>query len=259
MLEIDASIIGGWLGSMMWPFFRIGGFLLAAPILGTQLVPARIRISLALLFTLAVRPVLPPMPEIDPLSLASVVMIFQQVLIGIALGFSLQLLLQLFVVAGQVIAMQMGLGFAQMVDPTNGVSVTVVSQFHLMLVYLLFLAMNGHLAMIEVFLESFHTLPIGTGFFSNAALWKLAGWAAWMFSSAIVMALPALTSLLIINFSLGVVTRAAPQLNIFAVGFPFMLVIGLGIIWSTLGGYLPLFDRFTRQALDMIAFMAQVN
>lgn len=259
MLEIDASVIGHWLGSLLWPFFRIGGFLLAAPILGTQLVSARVRISLALLLTIAVRPILPPMPEIDPISIESVIMILQQVLIGIALGFSLQVLLQLFVVAGQVIAMQMGLGFAQMVDPTNGVSVTVISQFHLMLVYLLFLAMNGHLAMIEVFLESFNTLPIGAGFFANAALWKLAGWGGWMFSSAIVMALPALTSLLIINFSLGVVTRAAPQLNIFAVGFPFMLIIGLGIVWSTLGGYLPLFDKFTRQALDMIAFMAQAS
>lgn len=257
MLEVDSSIIGSWLGAYLWPFFRIAGFLMAAPILGTQLVPARVRMMLALLLTLTVVPILPAMPTIDPLSIGSMIITGQQVLIGIALGFLLQVLLQLFVVAGQLIAMQMGLGFAQMVDPTNGVSVTVVSQFHLMLVMILFLAMNGHLAMIEVFVASFTALPVGAGFLSEVALWKMAGWGGWMFSSALVMSLPALTSLLIINFSMGVVTRAAPQLNIFAVGFPFMLVVGLGIIWSTLGGYLPLFDKFTREALDMMSIMIQ--
>jgi len=252
-------MIGGWISAYMWPFFRIAGFLMAAPLLGTQLVPARIRMMLALLLTVAVAPLLPAMPAVDPLSVASMIISGQQVFIGIALGFVLQVLLQLFVVAGQLIAMQMGLGFAQMVDPTNGVSVTVVSQFHLMLVMILFLAMNGHLAMIEVFMASFTALPVGAGFLSQAGLWKLAGWGGWMFSGALVMALPAVTSLLIINFSMGVVTRAAPQLNIFAVGFPFMLVVGLGIIWSTLGGYLPLFDKFTRQALDMMAILVQLN
>jgi flagellar biosynthetic protein FliR len=257
VLEISSSVIGGWVGSYMWPFFRIGGFLMAAPITGTQLVPGRVRIILAVLLTLAVSPVLPPMPQIDPVSIPAFILIAQQLLIGIALGFLLQLVLQLFVIAGQIIAMQMGLGFAQMVDPTNGVTVTVLSQFHLMLVTLLFLVMNGHLAMIEIFMESFHVLPIGSGFFSSAALWQLVGWASWMFAGALVMALPAVTAMLIINFSLGVVTRAAPQLNIFSIGFPAMLVMGIIIVWFSMGGYIPLFDKFTRQALDMMAFLVR--
>ena len=255
MLAIDSAVIGGWIGSVMWPFFRIGGFLLAAPIIGTQLVPARVRIVLAVLMTAAIAPTLAPMPHIDALSLASFTLVAQQVLIGLAMGFLLQLLLQLFVVAGQIIAMQMGLGFASMVDPSNGVSVPVVSQLHLMLVTLLFLAMNGHLVMIEVLAESFTALPVGAGFLSQQALWELAGWASWMFASAVLLALPAIASLLVINCSLGVVTRAAPQLNIFAVGFPSMLVIGLCILWVMLGGYLHLFDQFTRQALDMMAIL----
>lgn len=257
MLEIDSNIIGGWVGAGMWPFVRISAFLMVAPIVGTRLVPARIRLMLALLISMVLVPNLPAMPMLDSVSIPAFILVIQQVLIGVGMGLVLQVLLQIFVVAGQMIAMQMGLGFASMMDPANGVSVAVLSQFHLMLVTLLFLSMNGHLAMIEVLTESFYTLPVGGGFFTTNALWSLVGWGSWMFSSALLMALPAVASLLIINFSMGIVTRAAPQLNIFAIGFPFMLIIGLCIVWITMGGYLPLFDHYTRQALDMMAYMVQ--
>lgn len=255
MLEIESTMINSWLGALAFPFIRISGFLLVAPVVGTQLVPARVRIVLAVLITLILAPNLPPMPVVDAVSVPAFVLVVQQLLIGIAMGFTLLVLLQIYVVAGQLIAMQMGLGFASMMDPINGVSVTVLSQFHLMLVTLLFVSMNGHLAMLEVMADSFYSLPVGAGFMNTNALWGLAGWAGWMFASAILMSLPALASLLIVNFALGIVTRAAPQLNIFAVGFPFMLLLGLCIVWFTLNGYLPLFDKFTRQALDMMAFM----
>lgn len=156
MFEIDSALIGGWVGSVMLPFFRIGAMFLAAPIFGAQLIPARTRIVIAFLITLVVFPNLPAMPVIDALSISMGVLIVQQLLIGIAMGFVMQLLLQLFVVGGQIIAMHMALGFASMVDPTNGVTVTVLSQFHLMLVTLLFVTLNGHLAMIEVLVESFY-------------------------------------------------------------------------------------------------------
>jgi flagellar biosynthetic protein FliR len=253
MFEIDSALIGGWINSAALPFFRIGAFLLAAPIFGTQLVAARIRILLALLITLVLAPNLPAMPNVDALSVQSYVLVAQQILIGVAMGMAMQVFLQLFVVAGQLIAMHMGLGFASLVDPGNGVSVTVLSQFHLMLVTLVFLSMNGHLAMIEIMAESFYALPVGTAFISNNALFALASSGSWMFASALLMALPAVASLMVINMSLGIVTRAAPQLNIFALGFPAMLLLGLCIIYITMNGYLPLFDRFTQQALENMA------
>ncbi len=252
MIEIPASEIGTWLGSFLWPLFRIAGLLMVAPIFSAQLVPARIRLMLSILIAMALMPLLPAPPAVELISFDSFVITIQQVLIGISMGFVLQVLLQLFVVAGQLIAMQMGLGFASMVDPANGVSVTVLSQFHLMLVTLLFLAMNGHLATIEILAESFYILPIGSGFLSNEGLWGVVRWSSWMFTSALLIALPAIAALLIINFSMGVITRAAPQLNIFAIGFPFMLIIGLCIIYITLNGYVPQFDRYTREALDMM-------
>ncbi|MFA7552887.1 MAG: flagellar biosynthetic protein FliR [Spongiibacteraceae bacterium] len=255
MFEIDSALIGGWVGSALWPFFRVGAFFMVAPIFGTQLVPARIRLILAVLMTIALAPNLPPMPSFDTLSLAAFIIVAQQVLIGIAMGFAMQILLQVFVVAGQIIAMHMGLGFASMVDPTNGVTVTVMSQFHLMLITLLFIAMNGHLAMIEVVAESFNALPVGAGFIDSQQLLGLASRGGWLFASALLLSLPAIASLLIFNLSLGVVTRAAPQLNIFALGFPAMLVMGLWVILITMNGYLPLFDRFTREALDVMALL----
>lgn len=253
MLEFESAIIGGWLGQFVWPFFRISSFFLAAPIIGTRLVPGRIRIVLSLLMTAMLAPHLPPMPVLDAVTLEAFILSGQQILIGLALAMVLQMLLQMFVMAGQVIAMQMGLGFAQMVDPTNGVSVTVLSQFHLLLATLLFVTMDGHLAMIEVMAESFTVLPVGAGFLSSNAVWGMMSWISWMFAGALLMALPAITSLLIVNASLGIITRAAPQMNIFAIGFPFMLLLGLCIIWVSLTTYLPHFDVFTREALKMMA------
>jgi flagellar biosynthetic protein FliR len=159
--EVDASIIGGWVGSLIWPFIRISSFFMVAPVFGAQLVPMRIRIILSLLMSMIIAPHIPAVPIIDTLSVENVVIVAQQILIGIGMGFVLQFLLQMFVMAGQMIAMKMGLGFASMVDPTSGVSVPVVSQFHLLMVTLLFLVINGHLVMIDVLAASFYAIPIG--------------------------------------------------------------------------------------------------
>lgn len=253
MLEIDSTIIGGWLGTLVWPFIRIGGLFMVAPVFATQLVPARIRLLITVLITYLLAPLLPEMPQLDLVSVPAILLAVQQLLIGAAMGFVLLLLLQMFVVAGQIIALHMGLGFAQMVDPTNGVSVTVLSQFHLMLMTLLFLTMDCHLIMIEVLADSFYTLPVGTGFLSMEAIWKIVMLGTWLFGSALLIALPAAGSMLVINFSLGVITKAAPQLNIFSIGFPFMLIVGLCIVWVTINSYLPLFDQFANEALETMA------
>lgn len=222
---------------------------MVAPIIGAALVPPRIRLLFALLLTMMVAPNLRDLPTPDFLSPLSVVMVAQQLLIGIGLAYFLQMLMQAFVAFGQIVAMQMGLGFASMNDPINGVAVTSVSQFYLLMVTLLFLAINGHLVMIDVLIESFRTLPVGADI-GGARLQTLVGWASWMFSAALLMALPAVTALLIINCSLGVITRAAPQLNIFAIGFPLMLVLGMLILWASMASALPNFERYSREALE---------
>lgn len=258
MLALSDAQIGGWVASFLLPLFRIAALLMVMPVIGTQLVPVRVRMYLALAFTLVLMPVLPGMPQIDALSLQGWLWIGQEVLVGALLGFSLQLFFHAFVVAGQMIAMQMGLGFASMVDPANGISVAVLGQFLLMLVTLLFLAMNGHLVVFEVLAESFVTLPVGSGLLLDHYL-AIAGRLGWVLGAGLLLALPAITALLVVNIAFGVMTRAAPQLNIFAIGFPLTLVLGLVIVWLGMADILAQYQDLAREALLWLRELAQVR
>ncbi len=225
------SVTGGelmsWLASFMWPFIRIGAMFSAAPILSARSVPVKVRVLLSVLIAWIVIPVIPPVPVVDLISMKSLVISVYQVFIGLAMGFILQMIFSAFVIAGQSIAMAMGLGFASIIDPQNGVQVPVVSQALLIMVTLIFLSLNGHLLVIEVIADSFHQLPVGLIVPSADGLWQLVSWGSTMFAGGMLIALPAVAALLLVNIAFGVTARAAPQLNIFAVGFPVMLMVGL--------------------------------
>lgn len=235
MISYTDAEIGALVGSFLWPLFRIMGFFLAAPVLGSNFVPVRVRLILALAVSILVAPTLPEVPTVPGLSIPAFLIVLQQVLIGFALGFFMQMLFQIFIVLGQLIAMQMGLGFASMVDPTNGINVAILSSFYLMFVTMLFVLFDGHLVMIEVIAESFEQIPVSDSAVDRDIYYRLISTISWVFSSALLLALPALTALLITNFAFGIMTRAAPQMNIFALGFPVALMFGLFIIWMTMG------------------------
>ena len=258
MLELSNEQISGWVAQFLLPLFRIAAMLMVMPIIGTQLVPNRVRLYLALAISVVLVPTLPPMPQVDALSLRSLLLILEQVLIGAMFGFILQLFFHLFAVAGQIIAMQMGLGFASMVDPTNGVSVPVLGQFMLMLVTLLFLAINGHLVVLEVLAESFVSLPPGQGLMIGH-YWELAGKLGWVIGAGLLLTLPMVTALLVINLAFGVMTRAAPQLNIFSIGFPLTLAMGLVIFWVGLSDFGNLFQALASEALQQLSEFAGVR
>jgi len=253
---MSSEELGGYIGAFLWPMFRIMGFFLAAPIFGSQLVPMRIRVVMAVAITVLLAPLLPAVPLVEGVSLGAMLIVAQQLLIGAALGFFMQLLFQVFVMAGQLIAMQMGLGFASMMDPANGVNVAIMSTVYMMLVMLLFVTFGGHLVMLEILIESFTVLPISTFGVEAGLMIRVVNTLSWVFSSGLVLALPALTALLITNFAFGIMTRAAPQLNIFALGFPVALMFGLFIIWITLGTFLDsaenIFAEFFAMARELI-------
>lgn len=161
-------------------------------------------------------------------------------------------------VAGQIISIQMGMGFASMVDPTNGVSAAVIGQFLTMLVTLLFLAMNGHLVAFEVMTESFTTLPVGSGLVVNH-FWEIVGRLGWVFGASLLLVLPAITALLVVNIAFGVMTRAAPQLNIFSIGFPLTLVLGMGIFWIGLADILNQYQPLATDALQFLRDLARAR
>ena len=217
------------------------------PIVSTPLVSTRLRLCIALSVTLLVANGLPAVPEMDPFSLEATFITAQQILIGVVMAFVLQILFQIFVVGGQLVAMQSGLGFGTMVDPVNGINVTSISQLYLMSVNLLFFTMNGHLTVIAMVSESFATIPIGDRL-PHTSLMELVKMGSWLFSSGMLVAWPAVISILVVNFTFGVISRAAPQMNIISIGFPFTMVAGLVIIWFTLPNVLPQFDRLSADA-----------
>lgn len=219
------------------PFARIGALLMTMPVIGTRIVPARSRIVAAFFLTAMVVPILPPLQVAPSLSMGTVILVIHELLIGLALGFGMQVAFQVFVLTGQYLAMKMGLGFASMNDPTNGVQTTVLSQFYLVLVTLTFVVMNGHLLLIELLLQSFQTLPPTQFQFQREQAFQVVSLGSWLFASALVISLPVMTSLLVVNMAFGVMSRAAPQLNIFAVGFPFTLICGMLLVWLGLGTF----------------------
>ncbi len=206
----------------------------------------RVRVALAFATAIAISPAMPAMPPITGLGIEFLIMVFVQLITGIGLGFATSLFFQLFILTGQFVAMQMGLGFAMMVDPTNGISVTVLSQFFLILVTLTFLALNGHLVVLEVLIAGYSTFPMTLEVGVTEMAHQIVGFGGWMFSGALLIAFPAVVSLLIVNLSFGVMTRAAPQLNIFSLGFPFSVVFGMLIVWVMTLGWLPRFENLSR-------------
>ena len=246
------ALLQAWL----WPLFRIAALLSVAPVIGTRSVPVRVRLIMALAITAVIVPVLPPMPTIDPISAPGLLVLGQQVLIGLVLGTAVRFMFMVFEVAGQVIAMQMGLGFAAMVDPQTGNQVPVISQFYLIMATLAFLSLNGHLLLFRILADSFTTLPVGGGGLNLNSLQALIGWTGWLFANAVLIALPAIVALTVINVSFGVMTRAAPQMNIFAVGFPIMMITGVIVMFLTLTTLEPHLSRLTDEALDMARQLA---
>ncbi|MGB2054075.1 MAG: flagellar biosynthetic protein FliR [Porticoccaceae bacterium] len=210
---------------LLWPMIRISAFLLAAPFFSIRSVTVRIRVLLALLLTWMIYP-LTSWPALDPFSAVGLKEILNQVFIGVLMGLILQVVNASLVVGGQAISASMGLGMANMVDPNMG-NVPVISQFLIVCSTLLFLGLGGHVLVITMLLESFKLLPIGDMIGTQELLQLVVQWSAMIFLGAVLLAMPILVSLLFINLGLGVITRAAPALNIFAVGFPAMILAGI--------------------------------
>jgi len=231
-----------FVNELVWyllPIFRVAAFVMAAPILSTGMIPVNVRMILSIAIAIAIFPSLTPDDSVDPVSLEMFFLILQQILIGASLGFVMQFIFAAVVMGGQVIGMQMGLGFAQMMDPQTGVNVPVVSQFYNIIAVLLFLSINGHLVLIQILGESFNLIPIGGVGLPLSAIESLVYFSAWVFSGALIMVLPAVVALLMINMVMGVITRATPQMNIFAVGFAITITAGFIVIMVTLSTALP--------------------
>jgi flagellar biosynthetic protein FliR len=255
-MEVSAAELMGWVNAFMWPFARIGAMLMVAPVIGSRVMPMRIRLVLALVLAWIMRPLVGAVPMVDPFSLAGGLLLAHQVLVGIAMGLALQVGFAALTIGGQILANSMGLGFASVVDPQNGVQVPLLSQFYFVVGVLLFFAIGGHLVMIELLAKSFETLPLSAPGLSADVLWGFMMWSGLMFSEGLRIALPIVSIVLLANLAFGVATRAAPQLNVFSVGFAVTLLLGLAAMLFSLGNVSPIFQSVLGSAFRMAAGLA---
>lgn len=231
---------------------RISAMFVAMPLFSIKAVPARVRLILSVAITLVVMPLLPPIPELEMFSYTGFMVTITQVMIGLTSGFIVQLVFAAVTFAGQGIALGMGLGFSTMVDPQNGQQVPTIAQIYTITTTLLFLSLGGHLLLIQMLVDSFKSLPIGIDGIDKASIWSILLWSSRMFAGGLLLSMPVIISLLLVNIIFGVAARSAPQLQIFSVGFPVTLMLGMLLVWKTLPDALDQFPGLLSDAYDLI-------
>ncbi len=255
-LVINAADVSGLVGRLWWPSLRIGGFVLTAPIASEIAIPSRVKIVLTLALTFLVAPLAQAPATLSIFSGAGMLTAVQEVLIGGAIGMVMQLAFESLTFAGQTVSNTMGLGFATLIDPQRGASVPVVGQFFMMMGTLAYLAVNGHLVLLSALANSFQTMPIGAAGVDKDFLLAVATWGARIFETGLMVALPAVIALVIVNAALGVVSRAAPQLNLFGIGFTITLLGGFFVLLVGLDGIMVsisnLIDGALRAVVDLV-------
>lgn len=233
---------------MVSPLSRILALIASAPISGSQQFPTPAKIGLAILLTVLVAPILPETSTVDPASSSAPMLLVREVLIGLAMGLAMRVVFAGVTMAGDVIGLQMGIGFAQFYDPQINTQVPVTGQFLSLLTTLIFLAFNCHLMMLQALVESFQQAPAGDQLAGGAL--QVAQWGGAIMRAALLLSLPLIAVLLITNIALGVLSRAAAQLNILAIGFPITLGIGFIALLITLPSLVPVLEKLFLEGLQ---------
>ena len=248
---LNSAEITAWLGQYLWPLFRCAAAFWFMPMFGGSGIPKHARLALVTSLAFLIAPTIPAINPVDPLSPQAILITLEQIAIGLAFSLILQLLFNVFTLAGQITSMQMGLSMAVMNDPANGTSLAVLGKWLQIMAFLLFLSMDGHLVIIRVLADSFITMPIG-GHPDPRDFTDLALLGGWMFSGALLIALPAIFSMLLVNLCFGVMSRAAPQLNIFALGFPMTMLFGMFTLYLIMMNLPSVFTELTESALWLL-------
>ncbi|XRD91050.1 flagellar biosynthetic protein FliR [Dyella nitratireducens] len=239
---------------MFWALGRVGGFCMAAPVFNATVMPARIRAALIIVLTLVLAPLAPT--QMDLLSASGVATMAMQMLIGAGIGFVLQLVFQAVSYGGVLIGQSMGLGFAELISPMSNTSAPVLGQFYMVMVSMLFLAMDGHLQVIELLADSFRSLPPGVTGMDTQSLWVLVMAGGDLFSGALRVALPAMTALLLVNIGFAATSRASPAMNLFAVGFPISICMGFIALWLAMRGMAGAYSALQSAGWDVMRHLA---
>jgi len=248
MISFTSAQLDAWLAALIFPLTRILAMIASSPVLGNKQVPARVKIGLSILLAIIIAPTIGEMPPVAIGSPQGMLIMIQQIIIGVAMGFTMRLIFTAVEMAGELAGLQMGLGFASFYDPVNAAHSPVVAQWLGMIAALAFLAMDGHLYMLSALAESFHTLPIGS-MIPAKGFYGVSSWGGSIFVFGLQISLPLLAALLTTNIALGILTRVAPQLNLFAIGFPITLAIGFLVLALSMPHFITLLDRLIHEGL----------
>ena len=230
MVTFTSAQLHAWIVMLLWPAARILAMISVAPLFGHASVPAMVKVGLGLLLSVAIAPGLPPLPAVPLLSGDGLLILVQQMLIGLALGFAMRLVLAGVELAGELTALSMGLSFSSFFDPLSQSQASSISQFFGWLALMVFVASNLHLALLATLAKSFITLPVSTATMGVGPFRTLTTFGGQVFALGLQLALPIIAALLVTNLALGILNKAAPQLNLFGIGFPVTLGVGFLMI-----------------------------
>lgn len=253
MINLTAAQLDAWVALALFPLARILGLISTAPLFNNRAVPVRVRVGLGVAIAVAVVPALPPMPPVPAGSGVAMMVLIQQIGIGVALGFTLRVVFSAVDMAGELISIQMGLSFATIYDPVNASQTAVLAELLSLIASLVFLSMNGHLVMIDALIRSFELLPIQPKLMPGKGWLGLVQFGVIIFVAGLMMALPVIAALLVTNIALGILTRAAPQLNLFSIGFPVTMTVGLGALVLVMPRLDTLMQNFYDRAFNVLA------
>ena len=252
MLSVTSAQLNAWIALFVFPLVRILGLMAVAPIYSNASMPKRTRLILGLVVSFALSPALPPMPTVPAGSWIGLAILAEQLLIGLLMGMVLRIVFAAVDLAGELIGLQMGLSFAVFYDPQSTGQTPVVTEFLSLFASLIFLAMNGHLVAIAALAKSFQLLPVSAQPFSIKGLGSFLSWSGSLFSAGVLLALPLIAALLIANLALGVLTRMAPTLNLFAIGFPVTLSAGFVVLMLSLPYMGAAMERLYEQSFNSL-------
>ncbi len=252
MIHVDSTQWLNWLSLYFWPLLRVLALIMTAPILSERSIPKRVKLGLGLMITFIIAPSLPS-TGVTIFSAAGFWLAIQQILIGVALGFTMQFAFAAVRTAGEIVGLQMGLSFATFFDPGSRLNMPVLARFLDILAMLLFLTFNGHLWLISMLVDTFHTLPIGGEPINSNAFMALTRAGGMIFLNGLMLALPLITLLLTLNIALGLLNRMAPQLSVFVIGFPVTLSIGMLIFMVMMPLIAPFTEHLFGEIFDLLA------
>ncbi|MDF3837820.1 flagellar biosynthetic protein FliR [Cupriavidus basilensis] len=255
MLSVTAAQLYGWIAAFLWPMFRLLALFGTAPLFSESTIPRRAKVALAALLSVIISPTIDKLPLVPVYSLEGLLIILNEVGIGLAVGFAMRLVFAAVQYAGETIGMQMGLSFASFYDRSAGGQTMVLGRFLNIVAMLMFLALDGHLLLLATLADSFSSLPISSQPLSGAGWAAVAAAGASVFSSGLLLALPLIAALLTLNLAMGILNRASPQLSIFAVGFPVTLSGGILLMMLVMPQMSTYMERLIQNGLSSVATM----